>query len=130
MDMRTYGKEFERYYDRAQNETGVRFIRSRIHSIEAAAPGVPISLKWPNDVWWHGRKLGGILLESGGNPGDFHVVAGVGLNLAMPPQFGAAIDQPWVDLREILGTVDIARNRLAARRRDFLVCGSSGNQGG
>jgi heterodisulfide reductase subunit A2 len=39
MDMRTYGKEFERYYDRAKNETGVRFIRSRIHSIEPAAPG-------------------------------------------------------------------------------------------
>lgn len=39
MDMRTYGKDFERYYDRARNETGVRFIRSRVHSIEPAAPG-------------------------------------------------------------------------------------------
>jgi heterodisulfide reductase subunit A-like polyferredoxin len=39
MDMRTYGKEFDRYYSRAQNESGVRFIRSRVHSIEAAAPG-------------------------------------------------------------------------------------------
>ena len=39
MDMRTYGKEFERYYDRAKNETGVRFIRSRIHSIGPAGPG-------------------------------------------------------------------------------------------
>ena len=33
MDMRTYGKDFERYYERARNESGVRFIRSRIHSI-------------------------------------------------------------------------------------------------
>ncbi|MCJ7687051.1 MAG: FAD-dependent oxidoreductase, partial [Desulfobacteraceae bacterium] len=33
MDMRTYGKDFERYYDRAKDEQGVRFIRSRIHSI-------------------------------------------------------------------------------------------------
>ncbi len=33
MDMRTYGKDFERYYDRARNEQGVRFIRSRIHSV-------------------------------------------------------------------------------------------------
>jgi heterodisulfide reductase subunit A-like polyferredoxin len=39
MDMRTYGKEFERYYDRARNEAGVRFIRSRIHSVDAASPG-------------------------------------------------------------------------------------------
>ncbi len=32
MDMRTFGKDFERYYENAQEE-GVRFIRSRIHSI-------------------------------------------------------------------------------------------------
>jgi heterodisulfide reductase subunit A-like polyferredoxin len=35
MDMRTYGKQFEQYYNRAQ-EQGVRFIRSRIHSIDPA----------------------------------------------------------------------------------------------
>jgi heterodisulfide reductase subunit A2 len=34
MDMRTHGKEFEKYYNRAQEERGVRFIRSRIHSID------------------------------------------------------------------------------------------------
>jgi heterodisulfide reductase subunit A2 len=33
MDMRTYGKEFESYYERAKTEKGVRFIRSRVHSI-------------------------------------------------------------------------------------------------
>ncbi len=39
MDMRTYGKDFERYYDRARNEGGVRFVRSRIHSVQPDAPG-------------------------------------------------------------------------------------------
>ena len=34
MDIRTHGKEFEDYYNRAKNEHGVRFIRSRIHTIE------------------------------------------------------------------------------------------------
>ena len=33
MDMRTYGKDFEKYYVRAEEEAGVRFIRSRIHSV-------------------------------------------------------------------------------------------------
>ncbi|MFP4036881.1 MAG: FAD-dependent oxidoreductase, partial [Desulfobacteraceae bacterium] len=33
MDMRTYGKDFEKYYMRAEQESGVRFIRSRIHSV-------------------------------------------------------------------------------------------------
>ena len=33
MDMRTYGKEFEQYYTRAK-DSGVRFVRSRIHTVD------------------------------------------------------------------------------------------------
>jgi len=33
MDMRTFGKSFQRYRDQAQNEFGVRFERARIHSV-------------------------------------------------------------------------------------------------
>jgi heterodisulfide reductase subunit A-like polyferredoxin len=36
MDMRTYGKQFEQYYNRAEREQGVRFIRSRIHTVDPA----------------------------------------------------------------------------------------------
>ncbi|MCD6306032.1 MAG: CoB--CoM heterodisulfide reductase iron-sulfur subunit A family protein [Deltaproteobacteria bacterium] len=39
MDMRTHGKGFEQTYMRARDEEGVRFIRSRVHSIEPAGPG-------------------------------------------------------------------------------------------
>jgi heterodisulfide reductase subunit A len=34
MDMRTHGKEFEKYYWRAEQEHGVRFVRSRVHSLK------------------------------------------------------------------------------------------------
>ncbi|HZE20413.1 MAG TPA: FAD-dependent oxidoreductase, partial [Desulfobaccales bacterium] len=34
MDMRTHGKDFEKYYWRAEDEHGVRFLRSRVHSID------------------------------------------------------------------------------------------------
>jgi len=34
MDIRTYGKDFEKYYNRAKDEYGVRFIRSRVHTID------------------------------------------------------------------------------------------------
>jgi heterodisulfide reductase subunit A len=34
MDIRTHGKEFEKYYWRARDEFGVRFIRSRVHTID------------------------------------------------------------------------------------------------
>jgi len=33
MDMRTFGKDYEKYYHRARDENRVRFIRSRVHSI-------------------------------------------------------------------------------------------------
>jgi len=39
MDMRTYGKDFEKYYNRAEEENGVRFIQSRIHSVSEAENG-------------------------------------------------------------------------------------------
>jgi BirA family biotin operon repressor/biotin-[acetyl-CoA-carboxylase] ligase len=73
-----------------------------------------VGLKWPNDVLCQGCKLGGILLESGNSPGGFYVVAGIGLNVALPRTVATAIDQPWIDLREILGEGCVSRNRLAA----------------
>jgi heterodisulfide reductase subunit A len=33
MDMRTYGKDFEKYYNRAKEEHGVKFVRSRIYEV-------------------------------------------------------------------------------------------------
>ncbi len=38
MDMRTQGKNYERYFQRAKREKGVRFIRSRVHGIDTV-PG-------------------------------------------------------------------------------------------
>jgi len=35
MDMRTHGKEFERYYEDARNKHGIRFIRSRVPTVDA-----------------------------------------------------------------------------------------------
>ena len=34
MDMRTPGKDFERFYDNAREKHGIRFIRSRVHSVD------------------------------------------------------------------------------------------------
>jgi heterodisulfide reductase subunit A-like polyferredoxin len=34
MDMRTHGKDFDKYYERAENEHGVKFVRSRVAYVE------------------------------------------------------------------------------------------------
>lgn len=46
-----------------------------------------VRLKWPNDLWWQQRKLGGILVEtaSNGTPdAPRTLVVGVGLNVNRP----------------------------------------------
>ncbi|MFT3858563.1 MAG: biotin--[acetyl-CoA-carboxylase] ligase [Aquabacterium sp.] len=52
----------------------------------------PVGLKWPNDLWLQGRKLGGILIEASPAPGlqahERWVVIGLGVNVregAAPP---------------------------------------------
>jgi BirA family biotin operon repressor/biotin-[acetyl-CoA-carboxylase] ligase len=46
-----------------------------------------ISLKWPNDIWFNDRKLGGVLIELRGEAGGpAHVVIGVGVNVWMPEE--------------------------------------------
>ncbi|MEJ2589343.1 MAG: FAD-dependent oxidoreductase, partial [Deltaproteobacteria bacterium] len=45
MDMRTHGKDFDKYLIRAREESGIRLIRSRVHSVEetsGASKGVKI----------------------------------------------------------------------------------------
>jgi heterodisulfide reductase subunit A-like polyferredoxin len=49
MDMRTYGKDFDKYYTRAEQESGVRFIRSRVHSIERAADTDDLEITYSTD---------------------------------------------------------------------------------
>jgi BirA family transcriptional regulator, biotin operon repressor / biotin---[acetyl-CoA-carboxylase] ligase len=48
-----------------------------------------VRLKWPNDLWLHQRKLGGILVETAATPAhpavrQRLVVVGVGINIARP----------------------------------------------
>jgi BirA family biotin operon repressor/biotin-[acetyl-CoA-carboxylase] ligase len=80
--------------------------------------GVPgVELKWPNDLLCEGRKLGGVLIEVGGDlNGDCAVVVGIGLNVAMTDALEAraqnTILQPWTDLCRLGFRSD--RNSLCA----------------
>ncbi len=46
MDMRTMGKDFEKYYWRAEDEHGVRFIRSRVHSVDSVPGTDDVSVRY------------------------------------------------------------------------------------
>ena len=49
MDMRTHGKDFERYYDDAEKKQGVRFIRSRVHTVDSVAGSEEVSLRYTDE---------------------------------------------------------------------------------
>ena len=72
-----------------------------------------VKLKWPNDIYVGQKKLGGILLEMIGDPaGQCSVVVGIGINVCMPRQAAASIDQDWTDIQAELGE-PLSRNTLA-----------------
>ncbi|HVF34036.1 MAG TPA: biotin--[acetyl-CoA-carboxylase] ligase [Candidatus Saccharimonadia bacterium] len=79
-----------------------------------------VELKWPNDLVAGGDKLGGVLIELGGEiTGPCDAVIGVGINVAMPPCTADAIDQPWTDVATLApGTT---REALAIALFDELL---------
>jgi len=84
----------------------------------ACATGLTVDLKWPNDLVYRGRKLGGILTEAS-FVGDklAYAVVGIGLNVnfaagALPAQFVAT------SLSQVLGKA-VER---AALLRHILEC--------
>jgi BirA family biotin operon repressor/biotin-[acetyl-CoA-carboxylase] ligase len=80
------------------------------------------ALKWPNDLLWRDRKLGGILVEmSGEAEGPTRAVVGVGVNHRMPAGDGALIDQDWIDLAGAAPRAVPSRNALVAALLDRLV---------
>lgn len=86
-----------------------------------------LRLKWPNDLWWRDRKLGGILIETASFGPLRYVVVGVGINIAPvhPPGLAtpaAALQElrPDVDAPQALGAVVPP---LVAALQEFAVHG-------
>ncbi|MBF0234648.1 MAG: FAD-dependent oxidoreductase, partial [Desulfamplus sp.] len=86
MDIRTFGKDYEKYYMRARDEQKVRFVKSRIHSID------------------EDRETGNLLLNYVDEAGNIHkesfdmVVLSVGLviseqNRALATTIGVELDK-------------------------------------
>nr|WP_035482865.1 bifunctional biotin--[acetyl-CoA-carboxylase] ligase/biotin operon repressor BirA [Gallaecimonas xiamenensis] len=90
-----------------------------------ATLGDAVRLKWPNDIYHNGRKLGGILVELVGQAnGPVNIIIGVGLNVAMPLDAARQVDQPWTDLQQIYNRLvdrtELA-NQVISRLRDALA---------
>jgi len=50
MDIRTFGKDYEKYYLRAKEKEGVRFIKARVHTIEEVGEERNLSVQYVDDT--------------------------------------------------------------------------------
>jgi BirA family biotin operon repressor/biotin-[acetyl-CoA-carboxylase] ligase len=86
---------------------------------------LPLMIKWPNDLWVHGKKLGGILAEMSADMDRVHfVVIGVGININQTAEeFPAPLKETAISVAEAAGRsfsrVAIFRKLLAALDRDY-----------
>lgn len=58
-----------------------------------------IGLKWPNDLWWHDRKLAGILIETASFGEQRYAVIGVGINIGARLADGLSTAPAWLGQR-------------------------------
>lgn len=80
----------------------------------------PVGLKWPNDLYLHGGKLGGILVESRwrGTRPEWTAI-GIGINVRGTSHPGGAALGPGVGRLDVLGEL-IPAVRAAAAARGHL----------
>lgn len=72
-----------------------------------------LSLKWPNDVMYRGKKLAGTLIEVEAEAhGICDARVGIGINVNMTD--ASAITQPWISMHDILKR-SIDRNALCIK---------------
>jgi len=67
-------------------------------------------LKWPNDIYWQRKKMGGVLIESS-NQSD-RLIIGIGLNLNLPDIYHSEITQAAVSLNDVLKGSSINRDEM------------------
>ena len=73
MDMRAYGKDFDKYYERAQKEYGVKYKRARIASLEEIPENNNLLIKYEEDGKLKEEEFDLVVLSVGLSPSDSSV---------------------------------------------------------
>jgi len=50
MDIRTFGKDYEKYYNRAKDKEGVRFVKARVHTIDEIGENKDLRIRYADDA--------------------------------------------------------------------------------
>jgi heterodisulfide reductase subunit A len=110
MDMRTHGKDFERYYDAAREKHGIRFIRSRVPTIESGKGSDDLVIPYVNEK--------GDVVEEGFD------MAVLSVGLEITPDVADLAKKLRIDLTEGRFSKTGSFNPVRTSREGIFVCGA------
>jgi heterodisulfide reductase subunit A len=110
MDMRTPGKEFERFYDNAKQKHGVRFVRSRVHTIDPLPNGNELSLRYVTED-------GKTIVE------EFDMIV-LSIGLETPPELVELANKLNIDMTPGNFAKTGSFNPVATSQEGIFVCGA------
>ncbi len=109
MDMRTHGKGFEACFNQAKNNHGIRFIRSRIHTVEPDQTTGDLVLRYPG--------------EDGGEVSEHFDMVILSVGLEIPDDIRSLCQRLNIDLTDSGFAATSAFRPTAAARDGVYVCG-------
>ncbi len=110
MDMRTPGKEFERFYELAKKKHGVRFVRSRVHTVEPLPGGNELLVRYVTED-------GKITTEK------FDIIV-LSIGLETPPELIDLANRLDIELTPGNFCKTETFNPVATSREGIFVCGA------
>jgi len=94
MDMRSYGKDFDKYVDRAEQQYGVRLVRARVPEIREDPETHDLTLRYAAEAGPGSERFDMVVLSCGFVPPPELVALSKRLDLELD-RFGFAVADPW-----------------------------------
>jgi heterodisulfide reductase subunit A len=110
MDIRTHGKDFERFYNNAKDKHGVRFIRSRVHSITPVGNSDDLEVRYVTEN-------GSLVVET-----YDMIVLSIGLQIS--PAVAEMAKSMGIELTEGRFCKTDSFNPVATSKPGIFVCGA------
>ncbi len=110
MDMRTHGKDFEKYYNDAKDKHGIRFIRSRVHTVDPVPDSDDVAVRYVTDE-------GTVETET-----FDQIVLSVGMEI--DPEIAALGQRLGIELTDSNFCKSANMNPVSTSREGVYVCGA------
>ncbi len=125
MDMRSYGKDFDRYVDRAEQQYGVRLVRARVPEIREDPDTHNLTLRYASDAGSLAEEFDMVVLSCGFVPPPELVDLGKRLDFELD-RYGFAATDAWAPTRTNRAGISVAGSFSQPMAIPETVTGASG----